>query len=70
MRKLKPFKVRIVTTDEWAGALEASSRSEAKRLAAEQFKAQERNTTIKTIQIIKEFPWITRRLQRSSNSTL
>ena len=51
MSKLKTYTAMIVTTDTWQGPVQAASRAEAKRLAAEQFKSQERNAEIQHIKI-------------------
>ena len=51
MSKLKTYRASIVTTDTWQGSVQAASRADAKRSAAEQFKAQERNAEIQHIKI-------------------
>ena len=51
MSKLKTYKVSVVTSDTWQGSVQAASRADAKRLAAEQFKSQERNAEIQHIKI-------------------
>ena len=51
MSTLKTYRARIVTTDTWQGLVKAASRADAKRLAAEQFKSQERNAEIQHITI-------------------
>ena len=37
MRKLKSYDVTVVTTDEWAGTVQATSRYAARKLAEEAF---------------------------------
>ena len=56
MSKLKTYKVSVVTSDTWQGSVQAASSADAKRLAAEQFKSQERNAEIQHIKIEEARP--------------